>query len=268
MELIQDITHTTSERVAHSNAPRVASSTKGCYLIMTEQQVVIIGGSEGIGLAVARAARALGARVLAVSRTREKLEAARDAVSGLQIRVGDINSIASTQELFSELPSVDHVYIAAGSTKIGGPLDHPLSEFRHRFDERLWGAIDVVRAAHRHMRPGGSFTFTGGLSSDRPVSGAWVSGIATMATEQLARVLALELAPIRFNAVAPGYTDTPMWDHIFPENGAQALSEVTKRHPISRLVTADEVAQAVLLLMQNEAITGETIHVDCGARLV
>src|SRR5262249_1043363 len=238
------------------------------YLIMTKQQIVIIGGSEGIGLAVAKAARALGARVLAVSRTRAKLEAARGVVSGLEIRVADINNTASIQELFSEFSAVDHVYIAAGSSKLGGPLDHPLSDFRHKFDERLWGWIDVVRAAHRLMRPGGSFTFTGGLSSDRPVSGAWVSGIATMATEQLARVLALELAPIRFNAIAPGYTDTPMWDHIFPENRAQALSDATNKYPIPRPVTADEVAQPEMLLMQNEALTGETIHIDCGARLV
>ena len=258
----------------------IRSVTRGCVatvsrtinerldVLMTEQQVVVIGGSEGIGLAVAKAARTLGARVVAVARTKEKLEAAREAVSGLEIYVADINHTASMQELFSGLTAVDHVYVAAGSTKIGGPLEHPLSEFRHKFDERLWGSIDVVRAAHHLMRPGGSFTFTGGLSSDRPVSGAWVSGIATMATEQLARVLALELAPIRFNAVAPGYTDTPMWGHIFPRNGAQALSDVIRKQPVRRLVTADEVAQAVLLLMQNEAITGETIHVDCGARLV
>src|ERR1700722_463922 len=77
-------------------AYRGASSTKGSYLMMTEKQVVIIGGSEGIGLAVAKAARTLGARVLAVSRTREKLEAARDAVSGLEIRVADINNTASS----------------------------------------------------------------------------------------------------------------------------------------------------------------------------
>ena len=235
---------------------------------MTGQQVVIIGGSEGIGFAVAKAARALGARVLAVSRTRAKLEAARDAVSGLDIRVADINDAASIQQLFSELSAVDHVYIAAGSSTQGSPLDHPLSDFRHKFDERLWGSVDVVRAAHPLMRPGGSFTFTGGLSSDHPVRGQWVNGIATMATEQLARVFALELAPIRFNAVAPGPTDTPMWNHIFPENGAQALSEFTKTFLIPRLVTADEVAQAVLLLMQNGAMTGETIHIDCGARLV
>lgn len=89
-----------------------------------------------------------------------------------------------------------------------------------------------------------------------------------MATEQLARVLALELAPIRFNAVAPGPTDTPMWDPIFPETGARALRDFATKFLVPRLVTADEVAQAVLLLMQNEAVTGETIHVDCGARLV
>jgi NAD(P)-dependent dehydrogenase (short-subunit alcohol dehydrogenase family) len=235
---------------------------------MTEQQIVIIGGSEGIGLAVAKAARALGARVLAVSRTKAKLEAARDAVSGLEIRVADINNTASVEEIFSELLAVDHVYIAAGSFKAGCPLDNPLSEFRHRFDERLWGSLEVVRAAHRLMRPGGSFTFTGGLSSDHPVKGQWVNGIATMATEQLARVLALELAPIRFNAVAPGPADTPMWNHIFPENGAEAISGFTKKFLIPRLVTADEVAQAVMLLMQNQAMTGETIHIDCGARLV
>ena len=236
--------------------------------MMTEQQVVIIGGSEGIGLAVAKAARALGARVLAVSRTRAKLEAAQEAVGGLDTRVGDINDTAAMQQIFSELAAVDHVYIAAGSSRIGNPLDHPLGDFRKSFDERLWGSIDVVRAAHGLMRPGGSFTFTGGLSSDRPVSGAWVNGIATMATEQLARVLAMELAPIRFNSVSPGYTDTPMWNNLFPEKGAQALNDVIKKHLVPRMVTADEVAQAVLLLMQNEAITGETIHIDCGARLV
>lgn len=236
--------------------------------MMQDQQVVIIGGSEGIGLAVAKMTRAQQARVLVVARTKEKLEAAQKAVNGLDIAVADINDAASLEAVFSGLDAVDHIYIAAGSTKTGGPLDPELNAFRQKFDERLWGSLEVVRAAQGIMRPGGSFTFTGGLSSDRPVSGAWVSGIATMATEQLARVLALELAPLRFNAVAPGYTDTPMWNTIFPGEGVKLLDEVVKKNLIPRLVTADEVAQAVLLLMQNKAITGETIHIDCGARLV
>lgn len=228
--------------------------------MMHEQQVVIIGGSEGIGLAVAKAARALGARVLSVGRTAEKLEAAQRVVEGLEVAVADINDPASLRAVFSGLDAIDHIYIAAGSTKMGSPLDPELDNFKHKFDERLWGSVDVVRAAQDKMRATGSFTFTGGLSSDRPVKGAWVSGIATMATEQL--------APLRFNAVAPGYTDTPMWNTIFPDNGVRLLGETVQKNPVPRLVTADEVAQAVLLLMQNSAITGETIHVDCGARLV
>lgn len=236
--------------------------------MMHEQQVVIIGGSEGIGLAVAKAARALGARVLSVGRTAEKLEAAQRVVEGLEVAIADINDPASLRAVFSGLDAIDHIYIAAGSTKMGNPLDPEIDNFKHKFDERLWGSVDVVRAAQDKMRATGSFTFTGGLSSDRPVKGAWVSGIATMATEQLARVLALELAPLRFNAVAPGYTDTPMWNTIFPDNGVRLLDETVQKTPVPRLVTADEVAQAVLLLMQNSAITGETIHVDCGARLV
>ncbi len=111
--------------------------------MMTDQQVVIIGGSEGIGLAVARAARTVGANVLAVARTLERLEIAQHTVSGLEIHVADINDLKSIEGLFSKIQMVDHVYIAAGSTKTGGPLDHPLHDFRRKFDERLWGSLDV-----------------------------------------------------------------------------------------------------------------------------
>ena len=118
--------------------------------------------------------------------------------------------IANSKAL-SELSSIDRVYIVAGSTKIGGPLDEPLSDFRHKVDERVWGSLNVVRAAHHLLRPGGSFTLSGGLAADRPIKGARVSGFAIMAVEQLASVLALELAPIRFNAIALGYTDSPIF---------------------------------------------------------
>ncbi|MBC7927083.1 MAG: SDR family oxidoreductase [Bryobacteraceae bacterium] len=235
---------------------------------MENQKVVVIGGSEGIGLAVAKGARALGADVLIVSRNPSKLEAARIAVPGLTTHAADINNRSELASVFARLDHLDHVYVSAGSTKVGTPLEQDLSQFEAPFNERVWGSVEVVRAAHSRMRPGGSFTFTGGLSSDRPVKGAWVSGIATAAAEQLARVLALELAPLRFNAIAPGWTDTPMWDRIFGNQKAETLQKVVSRHPIPRIVTADEVASAVTFLMQNKAITGEVIHIDCGARLV
>lgn len=134
--------------------------------------------------------------------------------------------------------------------------------------ERVWGNTYVINAVATKLSPDSSITFTGGLSTDRPVAGAWVSGIGTAAAEQLARVMALELAPIRFNAVSPGYTDTPMWDGVLGANKAQVLEDVARRLPVKRIATPEEVAEAVIFLMRNGSVTGEVIHVDGGARLV
>ena len=84
---------------------------------------------KGSNLTVTEAARSLGARVLGVSRTENKLKAAREMVDGMRICVADMNDDASIRAVFSELSTVDHVCIAAGSTKIVGPLDHPPSDF-------------------------------------------------------------------------------------------------------------------------------------------
>lgn len=73
---------------------------------------------------------------------------------------------------------------------------------------------------------------------------------------------------MRFNAVAPGWTDTPMWDAVLGANKAAVFADVAKKQLTGRLSRADEVADAVLFLMRNEAITGEVLHVDGGGRLV
>ncbi|MEM8909751.1 MAG: SDR family oxidoreductase, partial [Bacteroidota bacterium] len=124
------------------------------------------------------------------------------------------------------------------------------------------------RAAAPKMRPQGSIIFTGGVSTDRPIAGAWVSGLATASAEQLARVLVMEFPQIRFNAIAPGYTDTPMWDTIFGADKTAVLATVAEKLPSQKIASPEEVASAVLLLMSNHSITGEVIHVDGGGRLV
>lgn len=132
---------------------------------------------------------------------------------------------------------------------------------------RLRAAAYAVRAAAPLVPPGGSFTFTGGVSSDRPVRGAWVSGVATAAADQMARVLAVELAPLRFNAVSPGWTDTPMLDRVLGDGKADVLAGVAQGLLTRRIATAGEVAEAVVFLMANRSVTGEVLHVDGGGRL-
>jgi NAD(P)-dependent dehydrogenase (short-subunit alcohol dehydrogenase family) len=233
------------------------------------KSVLIAGGSSGIGLATAKSAHSLGARVILTSRDLQKaVRTAAQVGTGVVPMQLDINNEASVNSLFRSLDPVDHIYIAAGSTTIAPLLDNQLEELLKGFNERVVGSLRVVQAAIPRINEGGSITFTGGISTDRPIAGAWVSGLGTASAEQLARVLVMEFPHIRFNAVSPGYTDTPMWDQILGEKREEVLANVAKTLPIKKVADPEEVAAAVIFLMCNRSITGEVIHIDGGGRLV
>lgn len=231
--------------------------------------IVIIGGSSGIGRAVAEAALSRGARVTITSRSAERAErVAAEIGGGAAGAACDLGDEASVAALFAGIDAVDHVYVAGGSTTLGPLGDDPLAEQLRDFDTRIRGSLAAVRAALPKLREGGSFVFTGGVSTDRPIGGAWVSGLATSTAEQLARVLVMEYPRVRFNAVSPGYTDTPMWDDVMGDGKAEALRAVAEGLPVGKIATPGEVASAVLFLMGNASVTGEVVHVDGGGRLV
>lgn len=233
------------------------------------RHVVVVGGSSGIGRAVAALAHEAGARVTLTSLSADKAQVVAAELGPTVVgAVLDVNDEARVNRFFATLGPLDHVYVAAGSTKLGSVLAEPLDDSLRAFDERLRGSLRVVRAAVGQVNPAGSFTFTGGVSTDQPIAGAWVSGLGTAAAEQLARVLVMEFPGVRFNAVAPGYTDTPMWDTVLGENKVAMLSGIASKLPVGKVATAEEVAAAVVFMMANHSITGEVLHVDGGARLV
>lgn len=232
------------------------------------QRVAVFGGSLGIGLAVAHASLGAGAEVSILGRDRVRLDAAAGSLGAVRTHIVDITDQASVDAAVNAIPIPDHVYIAAGSFVGGNVLDGELDDYRAAFETRLWGALRVVRALAPRMSDGGGFVFTGGLSTDRPVKGAWATALATAVAEQMARALALELAPLRFNAIAPGWTDTPMWDAILGDAKGVTFEAIAQRIPTGRLATAEEAAQAVLMMMTNRSINGEILHVDGGHRLV
>jgi len=233
------------------------------------KNILVIGGSTGMGLAVAQSAFELGANVTLTSRSLEKAKTAAKSI-GENVNFGalDVNNESEVNTFFEGFVIIDHIYVAAGSTKIGAVMDGSLDDNMRFFNERLLGSLRIVRAAVSKVPFLGSFTFTGGISTDRPIAGAWVSGLGTASAEQLARVLVLEFSGIRFNAVSPGYTDTPMWDTIMGDDKAAILAGLAEKIPVKKIATSQEVASAVLFLMSNESVNGEVIHIDGGNRLV
>ena len=231
--------------------------------------VIVIGGSSGIGRAVVSLACEQGASVTLTSRSLDKAKKMANEIGpNVDASALDINNEKAVNDFFASFSEIDHVYIAAGKTRLGSVTGGDLEDSMSAFNERILGSLRVVRAAVGKIKPGGSITFTGGVSTDRPIAGAWVSGLGTASAEQLARVLVMEFPSARFNAVAPGYTDTPLWDSIMGDNRASLLAGVAATLPVKKIATPEEVASAVLFLMSNASITGETIHVDGGARLV
>jgi NAD(P)-dependent dehydrogenase (short-subunit alcohol dehydrogenase family) len=232
------------------------------------QNIVIVGGSSGMGLATARLVRRLGARVTIAGTTELKVrEAAASLGEDVRAVVADVTKAEDVRRVFEGLDRVDHVYLAAGKLTLGKIVDGDLAAFRREVEERIFGAIYVVREALPRMKAG-SITLTSGIRASRPLPGTIITSIAVDAMEVMARGLPLEVAPIRVNAVSYGWIDTPLVRGLLGDNFDAVISKEAAALPAKRIGTVDDAAQAVAFLMSNGFVNGEVLHVDGGGRMV
>lgn len=239
-------------------------------MALTGQRIVIIGGSSGMGLATAHAAAAVGAVVTIASSDKKRVDA---ALAGLPEEhcdgaVLDIRDEAAVASLFAGIGELDHVVFTAGDRADRRTLSElPLDEARRTFDVRFWGAVAVAKHAAPRIRPGGSIVLTSGTISVRPVLGAALASAGACATEGLTRGLAVDLAPIRVNAVRSGAIRTPLWDAI-PEPQREAVfASFAKRALTQTIGEPEQIAAAHLYLMENQFVTGTVLTVDGGSVL-
>lgn len=229
--------------------------------------VVVMGGSTGIGLASARLARQAGAEVTIAGRSQDKLAQAQRELGEVRTVAADITDEVAVGQVFEGLSHVDHVLISAGTIINGRIVDNDLTNLRRIIDERIWGLTYVVRQAVPRMTRG-SITFTSGGLSSRPRVGAAMLTAALAGVEALAPALALEVAPVRVNAVTPGLIDTPLLHTAYGPERDTIVNNRAAILPGKRIGSAEEVAQAILMLMTNEYITGEVLHIDGGSRFI
>ena len=227
------------------------------------QRVLVIGGSSGIGLAIAAATADAGASVTIASRNQEKLTTVATKLSGaVQIAVLDTGDNGLLERFFEKQTAWDHVVVSAAQTRTGSVRSLNLADARAAMESKFWGAYRVARVAH--INGSGSLTLVSGFLSERPSATAVLQGAINAALEALARGLALELAPVRVNAVSPGMIDTPIWDDMPSEKRTEVFETTAEQLPVRKIGRPEDIANAVLFLMTTAYATGSTVRVDGG----
>jgi NAD(P)-dependent dehydrogenase (short-subunit alcohol dehydrogenase family) len=234
------------------------------------KRVIIVGGSSGIGLAVAEQMTLQGGEVVIVSSNAERVQEAVKSIGGdargLAIDVSDEKAVES---FFTNIGAFDHLVFTAGdSLQLHELATTDLKQARRAFELRYWSALATVKYGSPQIRKGGSIVLTTGVAGRRPHSG-WVIAASVCGTiEALTRALAIELAPIRVNAVCPGVVRTNLWQNMSSLEREQLFESVGKRLPVGRVGEAHDIAQAHLFLMKEGFSTGQTVVVDGGTVLV
>ena len=236
---------------------------------LLEQTVVVIGGSSGIGYETARRARAEGANVIITGRDPDRLERAAGEVGALRSVAFDATNPAALNEFFEGLPTpTDHILVTAGRPYYGLLADMDTEAARRSLEEHLWLPINVARLAVGTVRPGGTLLFISGTGARRPGLGLSVIGVGTAAMPALIANLALEVAPIRVNLIAPGFVDTALSADLLGSGLDARREQLRTTLPIGRVVGPADVAALAVHIMSNTALTGATYDVDGGQQLV
>ena len=231
-------------------------------MLLKGKKVVVVGGSSGIGLATAELAKGEGADVIIASRNVERLDAAANRLNAVAIPA-DVTSDESVTELFRRCGAVDHVVVTAAQLRTGPFRTVAMEDVRATMEAKFWGAWRVARAAE--FRPGGSLTLVSGYLSVRPRPNSAIIGAANGALESLARSLALELAPVRVNAVSPGIIDTPIRAAMPEEARRDMLAKTAAALPVGRVGSGEDIARQILAFMTIGFATGSIVYLDGGA---
>ena len=225
--------------------------------------IIVIGGSSGIGAAVAKAASARGAQVVLAGR---RLSSGVD--NGVRSEPVDVTDSASLQRLFETVGRFDHLVYTSGPSVRAKPLSETdLDEAQENFNVKLWGSLRAIQLALPFLDANGSISLTSGQLGRKFASGQFIKTGINAATEALGKQLAKELAPRRVNVISPGVIDTPAYAGLAEDQRQSMYAKAGGALPVGRVGQAEEVAAGYILAMENGFMTGAVIDIDGGGLL-
>jgi NAD(P)-dependent dehydrogenase (short-subunit alcohol dehydrogenase family) len=231
------------------------------------QAVLVIGRGGGLARAVVIAARDAGARVTAAGRDQLALSAAYAGEPGISTEVVDVTDDDSISALGERLGRVDHIVSTASARARGRLQDLTRDAVRASLDTKVIGPLMLAKHLGPRINEGGSIVLFSGVAAFKIAIGTMAVAITNGAADTLTRSLAVELAPIRVNAISPGVIDTGAWDALGEQGKAEMFAAQREANPARRIGAADDVADAVLFALTNTFLTGVTLAVDGGEAL-
>jgi NAD(P)-dependent dehydrogenase (short-subunit alcohol dehydrogenase family) len=234
---------------------------------LKQRKVLVVGRESGIARSVALAVGQHGANVIVAGRDAARLAAAYDD-PGVVAETVDLTDESSVAALAERMGQVDHVVSTASARARGrvGELGH--DTMLASFDTKVLGPILLAKHFAPQMPLDGSFVLFSGSSARKPSIGMLAVAATNGAVDVVTRSLAVELAPIRVNAISPGTIDTGAYDALGDEQKAALFAQRSESNPVRRIGTSDDIAEAVVFALTNTFLTGVSLAVDGGEPLV
>jgi NAD(P)-dependent dehydrogenase (short-subunit alcohol dehydrogenase family) len=225
--------------------------------------VVVVGGTSGIGAEVARHYLEEGREVFVTGRDPELAAKAAADLGVRAIGLGfDLAEPASIAPGLSEVGPVSRLIVAAVLRDHNPVREFTIETALNLVIMKLVGYVETVHALLDRLSDDSSVVLFGGRAKDRPYPGSTTITTVNGGVTSLIRTLAVELAPIRFNAIHPGIVgDSPFWKE-------RSLDHVIARTPTGKLPTTADVVDAVVFLLENKSMNGHNLYIDSGWMLM
>ncbi|WP_412757546.1 SDR family oxidoreductase [Legionella bozemanae] len=234
----------------------------------TKKRLIIIGGTSGIGLATAKLALQHNLQLVITGFKPIQPVIKAELPEDTEFYQLDISDEIAVKDFFTQIGKFDYLTTPGSVIPTGDFLTMDTAVARSGFDSKFWGQYYAAKYGAPFVRKGGALVLFSGVISQRPKKNLVVMAAVNSAIEGLGKALAIELAPLRINVIAPGVVDTPRYAAMNPTDKKEMFHRLENMLPVGHVGKPSELAETVLFLLRNEFMTGQTVFVEGGHLLV